>query len=198
MMRSIVSEIKRSEMIREVESKKVDSRVYKRLKYLRRKYPLKDRKKINRLREKYKNVSAKLNRDHSIEATSSLSEKYFYQYYQGSTRLKVMKSVWIGFHCIDVFVPRLMFGIEIDGTIHVKEFKMRKDAHRDKNLFDLGFTITTVDNDAIDQTAFSLIKLLQRQPLRSAYYVARMWRDIYLFTLLVHAPSQLNRKAVVQ
>lgn len=185
-------------MIQEIEQKIVPKKIFEQLEYIGRRYPIKQRKHLHALKDKYLLISQHLDQRFGIERTSTRSENYFYKYFNKTTNLKVLQSVWIGPHCIDVFVPSAKFGVEVDGTVHTEEYKMRKDGHRDRNLCRLGFLITCVDNDEINRTMFSLQKYLIERTVINDYQISRMWRDIYLFTLLVHSPSQLGLPEVIK
>lgn len=61
-------------------------------------------------------------------------ENSFAKTFKKMSFLKFYQSFWIENRCFDIFIPRLMLIIEIDGGVHNDELKMKKDINSEKIL----------------------------------------------------------------
>jgi very-short-patch-repair endonuclease len=111
----------------------------------------------------YENLSRHLSTE--LSSTKTSFEQKFVELCRIYTGLKPKTSYWIGPYCIDVFFPQ--FGsrlrgrnnsgvkwrgiaFEIDGHIHNRELKMKKDTQKAKALRELGICVHSVDNERVD------------------------------------------------
>ena len=114
----------------------------------------------------------------------------------------ILHSVWIGNHCMDIFVPnvrsalgdgRRMRGLvfEIDGDVHFYEDKMRKDEIKSDILKMIGIGETAIPNWQFGEKTIKAIQagLNGLRPLDSRER-RRLWRRIYLLTIAI----QMNDK----
>lgn len=62
------------------------------------------------------------------------AERVLYEFLKKTLEFRVLRSVWIGKHCIDIFIPELKVAIEVNGTIHNRGFKIVQDFKKDEFL----------------------------------------------------------------
>lgn len=125
-------------------------------------------------------------------------ERELYQRLKDASRKQILRSVWIGRHCIDLFVPNLKsesigasvmrgLAIEVDGDVHNYEGKMRKDHNKVQTLFSIGVAQATVLNtDLSKPTVLSMIQKINVLPTLDSRERRRLWRRIYLITLALN------------
>ncbi len=115
-----------------------------------------------------------------------------------NTSLEILQSVWIGNGCVDLFLPAVggklhkkprMRGlaIEINGPVHDFEPKMNRDTHKRDVLAELGIGTKSIGNNELRlaQTIDELIEIVSAPRLDSRAR-RRLWRDIYIVTLIHH------------
>lgn len=176
-------------IINEIKRKIFPSLFLRSIKQERKKYSItKDTSQYEDLKPEYERVITLLNIKWKDEVSPTRFEKQLVEDLKALTKLDVLQSVWIGNHCIDIFIPGLGYAIEVDGSVHDKEHKMRKDSLRDKNLGSIGINVMSVPNNQIEYLwpAF-LIHFRKEKKILSTYQKRKMWRDIYIITLLAHS-----------
>lgn len=138
----------------------------------------------------------------SLEHLRTDKERSFVESLRTFNAKTILHSVWIGNHCMDIFVPnvrsplgdgRRMRGLvfEIDGDVHFYEDKMRKDEIKSDLLKMIGIGEAAIPNWQFGEKT---IKALQAslngfRPLDSRER-RRLWRRIYLLTIAI----QMNDK----
>lgn len=185
-------------IINEIERKIFPSLLLRNLKQERKKYPItKDTSQYEVLKSEYDRVVTFQNNKWKDEIAPTGYEKQLVDDLRALTKLEVLQSVWIGNHCLDIFIPGLGFAIEVDGSVHDKEHKMRKDSLRDKNLGSIGINVMSIPNKRIEYLGPAFFIHFQKEKkVLSTYQKRRMWRDIYIITLLSHSASTEGTKEV--
>lgn len=120
------------------------------------------------------------------------SERILQKSISSITRKKYITSFVIGRHVIDGFFPQHGIGLEVDGNIHDKEFKMKKDARRDENLMskDLKIKILSVPNYEIQRIANLLKKFFSTNDRLSYVRERRLLTKVYSFTIVKNFSTQ--------
>ena len=128
---------------------------------------------------------------HSRTSKEILVERMVKEY----SRADVYHSFWIGPHCVDIFIPRYKLAIEVGGSVHNHELKMRKDNLRDERLMgELGITVWDMENKDAQRLKYELLNLVKKEKPKATRVVRKMWRDIYIETLArVFHVSELER-----
>lgn len=154
------------------------------------------------LHEAYMRTCRELQRSRQLENVPSPAEDEFEKQFRKRWRLRLYRQVWIGNLCADFFVPSLgcrspnflrgfqSKGIvfEIDGDIHQRQWKLRKDEYKDMALYDLGFSIWRVEDSQVyrRQNLPERLTVLREFGKTCHREQSRIWRTIYLQTLLYH------------
>lgn len=149
--------------------------------------------------EKLKSVYDDINSDRSdsYKKTVTTFENQFYTKLRKTTKLKVYRSLWIGSYCCDFYIPSLKsfiqtkktpsmgVVIEIDGSIHNREFKMRNDEKKINEFFNYNIIVTAIDNSDVNKTHINelLIKQLSTLPRHDSRAIKRNMRNIFLITI---------------
>lgn len=76
----------------------------------------------------------------------TIYENMFTDLLKDSSKLIFFKSFWIENFCLDIFIPKLMLAIEIDGGIHNDEIKMKKDNYMEKALQKYKISVGRINN----------------------------------------------------
>lgn len=162
---------------------------------------VKDRKKLSELYDAYvKN----LNKERGCEIVQTSYEKLFKIRINRKTKIKIYRQVWIGNHCIDLFIPCVGIrnsdfkrgyclkgiAIEIDGPIHRTYFKQKKDDYKNASLSELGILVWRVENLDTHKAGIIDFKNDQRIGRLSSNARARLWQRIQMLTLLQHASDK--------
>jgi hypothetical protein len=155
----------------------------------------------------YHELSTHLNRLYPEAIEKTRYERELRKQIAKHCNMKVLTSFWIGKYNCDLFFPYLtsegssnysqiknvdLFRgvvIEVDGCIHHKEFKMRKDNSKYSVLHRLGIGVISLSNDDVitkNETYQEVMRGLVR--LRKLDFRAkqRLMRDIYLTSLFSH------------
>jgi very-short-patch-repair endonuclease len=151
------------------------------------------------LKAKYEVLSDQLSKAYPQAISRTNCENKFYQDIRNHTKLKPLRSVWIGSFNFDFLFYQIQGGskarglvIEIDGSIHNLQLKMSKDQVKYELLRLLGICITSVNNEDIIQKSSTIKKIIQdvgqlkRLETRER---RRLLKSIYLITLMVNLKS---------
>lgn len=152
-----------------------------------------------KIRDEYEEICKKRNLNFIQTIESTTSEELAYKVLHAITKMKILRRVWIGSHCVDLFIPALGYVIEIDGNVHSNEIKMKKDTLRDYNLQLLGLPVMSIKNPDVSGVTPKFIFDLQRQKekyKKSSYQKRLMWREIYLLTIVSEKHFQRKYKEV--
>lgn len=151
------------------------------------------------LSQLYWHIVRSLNVQYKETTERTVSEYVTFCQLRGRTRLQIQRSFWIGNVNVDLFIPAIKFSggiglvIEVDGTIHDRELKGRKDSSKLKYLHQLGIAVQVIENcdirnpNAVLEMAFRSLKDHQRGCSRSRKL---LWRRIYLETIFCHASDK--------
>lgn len=142
------------------------------------------------LEDVYKQVCEMLNVKYQPETSRTFPEKIFKSEFKKYTRVDIFSSVWIGAHCVDLFIPRARIAVEINGYIHDREFKMLKDNHKESCLGQLNIMSYNVNNNDVVKEALTLASLTKERKHIGSVNVKRLWRDIYIHTIASNTPFE--------
>lgn len=168
---------------------------------------IKDRESLSRY---YEEVCKSLNQRRSAEFCRTPAEDKFIERFSRNWKIKLYPQAWIGNLCVDLFTPALGrrpsdyrrgflekgVAIEIDGAIHNAEWKMKKDAHKEKSLNDLKIQLWRFSNEQV----FRNVGLPRKGDLAedfgrlSTQERKRLWGKIQLMTLLYHGSADVIRR----
>lgn len=144
------------------------------------------------LKVHYDRLTTKLNNTNP-EAQATPSERNLLKLLKNKSKKQILKSVWIGTHCIDLFIPNCKLGkgvglaIEVDGDVHNFESKMKKDERKRSQLTNLGIALIHVKNWDFKKPAFkSFIDGYSSLKALDSRERQRMWRRIHTYTLAIH------------
>lgn len=157
---------------------------------------------LKKLQEVYLELCVDLNTRFPQQILRTRSELRCWKKIQSSTKLSVYKSMWIGNYCIDIFVLGVRgdynlanhffrgLAIEVDGSIHDEEFKMRKDHSKQAFLQKLKIPLYSIKNEDLNNASFNAL-LMKISKLKHSDNRARkrLLRNIYLVTILSHLPD---------
>jgi very-short-patch-repair endonuclease len=152
------------------------------------------------LKDAYGLVVCRLNARYMEISERTRAEHRFADKIRKATRLKVNKSVWIENHNIDLLCVSLGaertsntahcgqgVAIEIDGTIHDREFKMKKDERKGKTLAALGIMLVSVlNNDFSYAPVRAILDNFKTLPRLDSRARSRVWTRIHLITVARH------------
>lgn len=151
------------------------------------------------LKQIYWRIVRSLNVQYKDTTQRTVSEYITFCQLRGRTRLQILRSLWIGNVNVDFFVPAIKFDggiglvIEVDGTIHDREMKGRKDSSKLEYLHQLGIAVQVIENcdarnpNAVLEKAFRDLRYHHRGCSRARKL---LWRRIYLETLFCHASNE--------
>lgn len=136
------------------------------------------------LKSLYLQLVRNLNQRHLMETKQTMSEKGLEKFLKAK-RVRFLKSVWIGRHNVDFYLPNYRLVIEVNGGVHDLEFKMKKDNYRDMVLMEkLGLYSMEVMNDDVLAIGIKLSRFLSEKKNRiNSNIVKNNWRRIYIETL---------------
>jgi len=164
------------------------------------------------LRRAYELLACDLNREHLECTLRTNAEIAVLKAIESSTGLNFYKSMWIVNRNIDLFCPtigrlyeypkkgqkiyrtQIMRGlaIEVDGTIHNRELKMKKDNNKLDHLQALGIGCMNIENMDVHSSAIrNTIKQLKTIPRLDSRAKKRLLRKIYVATLAYHASDEV-------
>ena len=158
---------------------------------------------FSELQEAYWELSFGLDDFYKLEQQQTLSEHILYNKIVSQTKLKVLRSFWIGKRNYDFFIPALKSTvnysykyngestggvvIEVDGKVHQEYLKMKRDQSKYEQLSRLGICCSVINNDEIGKsTVKNLIERLPAMPRLDSRGKKRLLRKIYIVTLLAH------------
>lgn len=105
-----------------------------------------------------------LSRRYPRTSERTCAERVLYEYLSDTLEFRVMRSVWIGKHCIDLYLPQLKIAIEVNGTIHNRGFKIVKDFRKDEFLMGyLDISVFEVQNKDVHYWKERLSRIMQQQ-----------------------------------
>jgi len=146
------------------------------------------------LRRRYESICKELNRRHPLAACRTAAEVKVMKLIRSHTKIQVIPSMWVGNVNLDLFIPAITIGttiglaIELDGRVHDRELKSRKDAHKISYLADIGIGVSVIENSDLShptvQAMLSKLKVMKRGCSRKRKL---LWRRIYLETILCHS-----------
>ncbi|MCB9061530.1 MAG: hypothetical protein H6622_08420 [Halobacteriovoraceae bacterium] len=149
----------------------------------------------------------------SFETTKTSYESRVLKKIKESYKGDIFTSMWIGKRNIDIFIPGLRgntyeqtiqnitkaryfkgLAIEIDGSIHDQEFKMKKDSSKYRQLHALEIGLLTIENRDIKLNFIQkIIRGLIDMPRVDYRQRRRLFRNIFITTLLAHyTDEELN------
>lgn len=115
------------------------------------------------------------------------------------TKLEIKRSMWIGPHSIDLFLPSIVGGnlndaikshglaIEVDGDVHNWESKIKKDHQKIHNIKKLGIAVCSILNeDSKEHTYRSILEHIGKCKRLDSRGKKRLLRNIYIYTMSVH------------
>lgn len=163
------------------------------------------------LRQEYGALQRALNRRFPECAVRTPAEQVISNAIGRVTNLQFFKSLWIVNRNVDLFCPAvgqlhspivkgekivrkpIMRGwvIEVDGSIHNYELKMRKDSAKIDLLATLGISVSTIENHDLERSIRRLIEYLQQLPRLDSRARNRLWGKIYTATLAYHADNKV-------
>lgn len=164
------------------------------------------------LKQQYDTLQAQLNRQYPEATTRTASERTVFDKIRCATNLVFCKSIWIGNRNVDLFCPAVgtlhrpvlkgqkidrtpvMRGlvVEVDGTIHNRELKMKKDTSKYQLIHDLDIGLTVLHNESIHESGINnFINQLIRMPRLDSRARQRLLRKIYIVTLAYHASDEV-------
>jgi len=152
------------------------------------------------LKRYYDQVCEKLDKDEKEkyrQSSRTLKEEEVFKKIKESTKLSVLRSVWIGKRNVDFFIPYLSgkkeYGIrgytglviEVNGDYHYHYGKMKKDNAIYEDLHSLNIGLYILENANINQYHFrNLLNQLHRLPKIDYRAKCRLMRNLYLKTIL--------------
>ncbi len=150
------------------------------------------------LKSKYFELTNKLN-SANPEAMRTRAESRFKTKLRLHSKKQLKQSIWIGSHCIDLFIPNIRshhkypkkvmrgLAIEIDGDCHKYEQKGIKDERKGAELLDLGIGTIHIPNWEFNETTIKdILKSISNfEPLDSRERI-RLWTRIFTYTLATH------------
>lgn len=148
------------------------------------------------LRFMYWKISKRLGKQYNCLTERTSAERMFSYDIFKATKLNVLRSLWIGNVNVDMFFIAIKHKnakgliVEIDGSIHDREFKMCKDTSKLEYLHSLGFMVQVFENTDVYEKQVLLEKFCNRLPyFERCCSRARkiLWRKIYLETIFYHA-----------
>ena len=170
--------------IKEVESKKLTLEQSQAISCLRI-ATKKGQISLVKLKETYQKLTGVLNMTYETEVCRTRTERYLHYLLTKGTKEDIRASVWIGNHCVDLFVPRIGLAIEVDGDIHHNEMKMRKDELKEGCLEKLGIMVWHIENTEVGRRAVDIIKVIEH-PKTKEKNVETLLNDIYIETIGIH------------
>lgn len=202
------------------EDRQFSTKVYKaslRLKCLRKVYPRLfsgltefgiDKRSYSRpsfidLKTEYEALSSSLT-EKNLETLRTTAEVRFLKKAQTLSNKKIYTSIWIGSHCVDLFLPNVRsltalypqavmrgLAIELNGDCHKYELKSKKDARKVNQLFALGIGVHYIDNwDLAEPLVTEITKLISGFRQLDSRERIRMWTRVYAFTLAIHLSNE--------
>lgn len=171
---------------------------------------------FSKLKEAYEEICIELNltsleikkRTNAENLTNREVKKY--------TRLSFERSIWIGNNNYDFFFPTIGgkrtnqkqnlaseniyteyshnfrgLVLEINGSIHYHQFKMKQDEYKLNFLHNLRIISVSCDNENIKEKPFQkVLANLNSYPRLDSRAKKRLLRDIYLVTIIKHAKPE--------
>ena len=177
-------------------NKDFDSWVIRQFKLARRVFP------NRQIREGHERLQNRLQNMFPQASSPTFFENEFFRKLKSSTSLEVLQSTWIGNGCVDIFIPgvagepgasRQMRGLvlEVDGPVHDQESKMRRDEHKRDQLAELRIGTMSLRNESLrHEASLLLVRKIRWMPRLDTRARRRLWRDIYLFTLVLHGTRE--------
>jgi len=143
------------------------------------------------LKNAYNELSIILNKKFRPEIHRTSNEFYLYSKLSKEIKFKIMHSVWIGNRNIDFFIPKVKLSnhsglvIEVDGEVHLKEFKMKKDFAKFNQLEKLNLEVYRLMNGEINHPiTIELISKIKKSYSSDTRSFNRLMRRIYIFTIV--------------
>lgn len=143
----------------------------------------------------YDEITYELNRLYGHpEARRTAPERHFAEVFGRISKKQLIPAFWIGNLCVDYFCPSIRVNecvgvaFEIDGSIHLKPFKQRKDDYKDDRLLELGIWTKHIDNEDVDHPTvrIDLESMCSLKPADSKSVKCQK-NQIYIHTLAIHA-----------
>lgn len=148
---------------------------------------------LERVNEEYIKLAKSDLRAECCESIKTSKELLVYSKLQKATKLRIYRSFWIGNHNFDFFINGVGEGdikglaIEVDGSIHDREFKMRKDEHKGRLLGRLGIAHYSVLNHDLNSSDFrGLLRELPKMRRHDSRCKQRVMRNIKILCLVAH------------
>lgn len=160
-------------------------------------------KQFDDLKRVYMLITDRLNQEHNRKAGErhqTLSERSVIAKIERSCKLTVHSQVWIGTRCVDIFIPSVAgkfpkrakgLIIEIDGSVHDRAAKMKKDQSKENLLRSLGIMCTCLLNENLaDKSTQKLLEEIGSMPRLTSREKKRLWKKIYFATILLSGTSE--------
>ena len=160
------------------------------------------RPEFEQLKSKYLDLEKKLNLSNP-ETFKTSAEIRFKKSLKMHSKKQFLSSVWIGSHCIDLFIPNIRshqnfpkkvmrgLAIEIDGDSHKREQKCIKDERKGYELLSIGIGTMHVPNWEFNETTIkSVLASISTLPTLDTRDRTRLLTRIYLYTLAIHLPDR--------
>ena len=176
-------------LIKEVKELKISSETLNQVKEERKKIPIDSDLAIYKYaREKYWATCKWRSEQQPKAIIQKIPEDIAFKMLSKISRYEILRSVWIGNHSVDLFIPAIGMMIEANGSVHYNEIKMKKDICRDIKLAHLNLTTLTMNNPDVCRITseflfdFELLKVRYK----NSYLKRKMWRDIFILTELAN------------
>jgi len=151
----------------------------------------------DQLMESYHRICDKLTHRHQGESLRTPAEYKMKMLIRHYTRLQTETSLWIGNVNVDLFIPAVKIGntlglaIELDGRVHYRELKGRKDTFKQGYLKSLGICVFVIENhDLTHPCVLSFLEKLKTMKRGCSKKRQLLWRRIYLETILHHGTTE--------
>lgn len=151
-----------------------------------------------KLESAYNEIVNVLNVDKGYQSNPTTFENTFFKLLHLKTKGLIYRSFWIGSRNVDFFIPKLTWpcvgdrhfkkarglAIEIDGSVHFREFKMKKDQSKFNVLHSLNIPCVVIRNGSFnDSTVKAFIEQIDHLNRLDHRAYKRLMRDIYYYTI---------------
>lgn len=159
------------------------------------------------LKAEYESICRELKVGRQSEMSRTPAEDKFLSHFKKQWRIQLYPQVWVGNICLDWFTPALAEGrrsdlgrkrfkglaIEIDGSIHNREQKMKIDSYKEECLTKVGIGLWRYSNEQVFKSHGLPSKMqVDTQYVRQCSREReRLWSRIYLLTLIYHAGAEV-------
>ncbi|MBF0365092.1 MAG: DUF559 domain-containing protein [Oligoflexia bacterium] len=139
------------------------------------------------LKEEYQRLCCLLVEQHREQYECSPSESFFDPCLSRYLDSEYYHSFWIENHCFDFFLPSYRMLLEVDGSVHFGEAKMKKDNFKEECARSLGLFIYRLENYEVKKYPLRTIGKIKSCPSIDSVITTLLMRRIYLHTLSRHS-----------